>query len=205
MQSFLPVITMPTRVKQQSATLIDHIWTNKVCSRYNSAIILDSLSDHFPVIYFEEGKHQKMHLPDMITRKINKTTIPGFCNLLKSANWSNVINELDPQIAFSNFFKTMDSIHDLAFPEIKMKSRPIKFKHNPWMSSGLKVSKKRKDALFAKKVKCPSDNNIDIFKVYNKLYNKVRRAAKRMYYDKQFFQFASNSKKTWSMIKEVIG
>ena len=51
-KSFLPVITMPTRVKQQSATLIDHIWTNKVCNRYNSAIILDLLSDHFPVICF---------------------------------------------------------------------------------------------------------------------------------------------------------
>ena len=73
------------------------------------------------------------------------------------------------------------------------------------MSSGLKVSKKRKDALFAKKVKCPSDNNVSIFKLYNKLYNKVRRSAKKMYYDKQFINFTSNSKKTWSLIKEVIG
>ena len=91
-KSFLPVITMPTRVKQQSATLIDHIWTNKVCSRYNSGIILNSLSDHFPVVYFEECKHQKVYLPDLTTRKINSTTIPAFCNLLKSASWSNVIN-----------------------------------------------------------------------------------------------------------------
>ena len=31
-KSFLPVINLPTRIKHQSATLIDHIWTNKVCS-----------------------------------------------------------------------------------------------------------------------------------------------------------------------------
>ena len=30
-KSFLPIITLPTRIKHQSATLIDHIWTNKVC------------------------------------------------------------------------------------------------------------------------------------------------------------------------------
>ena len=91
----------------------------------------------------------------------------------------------NPKLAFSNFFKTMDSVRDLAFPEIKVKAKLTKFKHNPWMSSGLKVSKKRKDALFAKKVKCPSDNNVSIFKLYNKLYNKVRRSAKKMYYDNQ--------------------
>ena len=70
-KSFLPVITLPTRVKQQSATLIDHIWTNKVTTSYRSGIILSSLSDHFPVVYFEEGKQQKIQLPDNIKRKID--------------------------------------------------------------------------------------------------------------------------------------
>ena len=58
-KSFLPIITMPTRINHQSATLIDHIWTNKVSSFYTSGIIINSLSDHFPVFYFEEGKYQK--------------------------------------------------------------------------------------------------------------------------------------------------
>ena len=58
-KSFLPVITLPTRIKNQSATLIDHIWTNKRCNIYKSGIIINSLSDHFPVIYIEEGRHEK--------------------------------------------------------------------------------------------------------------------------------------------------
>ena len=84
-KSFLPLITLPTRIKHQSATLIDHIWTNKICSVYNSGIIINSLSDHFPVIYIEEGRHQTVQLPEKLTRKINTKTIPAFCNLLKSA------------------------------------------------------------------------------------------------------------------------
>ena len=204
-KSFLPVITLPTRVKHQSATLIDHIWTNKVCSKYKSGIIINSLSDHFPVVYFEEGKYQKVQLPDKITRKINTTTIPAFCKILRSTSWGNVTNEANPKIAFNNFFETIESVRDLAFPEIKVKPKPTKFRHNPWMSGGLKISQKRKEILFAKKVKCPSDININQFKLYNKIYNKLRRSAKKMYYDKQFLKFARNSKQTWSVIREVIG
>ena len=63
-KSFLPIITLPTRIKQQSATLIDHIWTNKACSFYNSGILINSLSDHFPVFYFEENKYRKVELPE---------------------------------------------------------------------------------------------------------------------------------------------
>ena len=73
------------------------------------------------------------------------------------------------------------------------------------MSQGLKISKKQKDKLFAKKVKCPSEFNINLYKNFNRVYNKVRRSAKKLYYDKQFKKFTHDSKKTWSMIKEVIG
>ena len=52
--SFLLMITLPTRIKHKSATLIDNI--------YNSGIIISSLSDHFPVFYFEKGKHPKIEM-----------------------------------------------------------------------------------------------------------------------------------------------
>ena len=204
-KSFLPLITLPTRIKHQSATLIDHIWSNKVCSVYNSGILINSLSDHFPVFYFEEGKHRRVQLPEKITRKINTKTIPAFCNLLKSTSWNTVTNETNPKSAFSNFFEILDSARDIAFPTIKVKPKPIKFKHSPWMSQGLKISQTNKEKLFAKKVKCPSESNFEKCKQYNKLYNKLRRCAKKIYYDQQFKYFAQNSKQTWAVIREVIG
>ena len=118
-----------------------------------------------------------------------------FCNLLKTTSWSNIVNEREPKSAFGNFFQIIDSARDLAFPEIRVKQKPIKFKHNPWMSKGLKISKKRKDVLFARKVKHSCDKTINEYKDYNKLYNKVRRSAKKLYYDKQFVQFTNDSKK----------
>ena len=174
-KSFLPLITLPTRIKHQSATLIDHIWSNKVCSAYNAGILINSLSDHFPVFYIEEGKHRKVQLPEKITRKINTKTIPAFCNLLKSTSWKTVTSETNPKSAFDNFFEIINSARDIAFPTIKVKPKPIKFKHSPWITNGLKISQNKKEKLFARKVKCPSESNISKFKQYNKLYHKLRR------------------------------
>ena len=204
-KSFLPLITLPTRIKNQSATLLDHIWSNKVCNVYNSGVILNSLSDHFPVFYIEEERQKKIQMPEINTRKINSTTIPAFCKLIKSASWQNVIYEENPKLAFDNFFETFNSVRDISFPEIKVKPKPIKFVHCPWMSVGLKVSQTRKEKLFAKKIKHPTPANLHKFKDYNNLYNKLRRAAKKMYYDQQFKQYIKDSKQTWSVIREIIG
>ena len=69
----------------------------------------------------------------------------------------------------------------------------------------LEIYTKRKEKLFAKKIKRPSNTNIENFKLYNKTYNKVRRAAKKLYYKNQFDRFTRNIKQTWSVIREVTG
>ena len=73
------------------------------------------------------------------------------------------------------------------------------------MSKGLLKSQKRKEKLFAKKIKFPTIDNNEKFKLYNSLYNKLRRAAKKLFYDKQFKKFAKDSKQTWSVIREILG
>ena len=73
------------------------------------------------------------------------------------------------------------------------------------MTNGLFNSHKTKEKLFAKRKKCPTDQNISAFKIYNNLYNKVRRAAKKYYYEKQFSKNTHDIKKTWSIIKELLG
>ena len=89
-------------------------------------------------------------------------------------------------MAFDTFFDIFNSARDVAFPEIKVKQKPMKISHSPWMTKGLRVSQKRKEKLFAKKVKKPSDVNKLHFKNYNTIYNKLRRAAKQMYYILKF-------------------
>ena len=56
-----------------------------------------------------------------------------------------------------------------------------------------------------KKVKKPSELNKQTFKTYNTVYNKLRRAAKKSYHDNQFNIYTRNCKKTWTVIREIIG
>ena len=63
------------------------------------------------------------------------------------------------------------------------------------MSKGLIISQKRKEKLFAKKKKKPSVTNDEHFRIYNTTYNKLRRAAKKLYYLNRFTKFASKKEK----------
>ena len=205
-KSFFPLITLPTRIKQQSATLIDHIWGNKIHDNSKSGILLSSLSDHFPVIYFEGNNRLKGKLSGFIQRrKFNDHSIKNFCDELKTISWQNVINENCPNLAFTNFFEKIDSAVNLHFPLTKIRNSAKNFKHSPWMTNGLFISHKTKEKLFAKRKKCPSNENITAFKNYNNLYNKVRRRAKKIYFEKQFSKNSHDIKKTWSLVKELLG
>ena len=205
-KSFFPLITLPTRIKHQTETLIDHIWGNKVHDNAQSGILLSSLSDHFPVVYFEGNNKQKLKFPAFThKRKFNKQSIKSFCDDLKTTSWQKVTSENCPDLAFSNFFEKINSFVNIHFPVAKIKISLKKFKHSPWMTNGLFNSHKTKEKLFAKRKKCPTNQNISAFKIYNNLYNKVRRAAKKYYFEKQFSKNAHDIKKTWSVIKELLG
>ena len=45
-QGFIPKITLPTRISEQSSTLIDNIYTNNIDDRESSGILLNQISDH---------------------------------------------------------------------------------------------------------------------------------------------------------------
>ena len=77
--SFLPLITLPTRIGHNSATILDHICTNIADDSFDSGIIVSDISDYFPVFYirhfkdkFKEKKSQKK------TRKFHSESIFKF-------------------------------------------------------------------------------------------------------------------------------
>ncbi len=72
------------------------------------------------------------------------------------------------------------------------------------MSSGLLVSRLQKFALSSKYSKDPSEVNKSTFCTYRNIYNKLVRAAKKLYFDREFKKHQSNLKKTWDLIKFAI-
>jgi hypothetical protein len=201
----LPLVTMPTRIANRSASIIDHISTNITDSNYDVGIILSDLSDHFPVFYIQHLKDTKEKAEPIKIRKMDELSKQKFSSLLENHNWDNVLNNPDPVSSFDNFFEYVNNCYEISFPE-KLINPSNKNKINsPWMTQGLLESRKHKQKLFSKKLRKPSPINIQQFKEYNSMYTNLIRKSKQQYYNDKFTAFSKDCKKTWQTINEVLG
>ena len=201
----LPIITQPTRVFGSSATIIDHINVSHKSDHYRTGILLSYLSDHFPIFYTRDCSRKRQNTGYITARKMNNETIQGYKSLLESATWETVLNENRPLNAYNSFFEHIDGSFDLAFPVVQVKHNISKIPLNPWMTRGLLQSRKHKDKLGVKKLRNPTDSNIRNFKIFNSLYNKIIRVAKKKYYENKFEEVSKDIKKTWDITREALG
>ena len=117
----LPLITLPTRITDTTATVLDHISSSQQEDFYDAGIIHSSLSDHLPVFYIKQISINSPPPKLIKTRKINSTTIPAFENLLKTSPWDTITSENRPNHAFNTFLNILNSAVDLSFPEVTSK------------------------------------------------------------------------------------
>ena len=54
-QGFIPHITKPIRITSNSATLIDHLYSNQNHPNYESGIIVTDVADHFGIFHIIYG------------------------------------------------------------------------------------------------------------------------------------------------------
>ena len=202
---FLQIITKPTRVSDNSATLIDHILTNSLCEQFDSYILCHHISDHFPIIHFLKLKKNKIKQLKLKTRNFSQNNVNRFKNALSNYNWSHVTNEANcPQAAYTNFDCTLNSLVDIYFPLTTKKFNCNFHKIEPWMSAGILISRRRKNFLFSEKLKKPTLPNIQLFKQYRNLYNNVIRTAKKNYFQSQIEANSKNLRKTWQLLYNAI-
>ena len=96
-------------------------------------------------------------------------------------------------------------IYDDCFPKTKFKIKPNN-KANPWITRGTAKSFKRKKKNYMKTfLKNRSIQNEKIYKDYRKLFKTITMKYKRKYYSEKLLQFQGDAKKTWRIMKEVIG
>ena len=201
----MPLITQPTRIFGRSATIIDHITTTYRFDRYKAGILLSYISDHMPTFYVRQTPIKSKVSRTIKKRKINENTTPAFKTLLESVPWNIVTEENRPKQAFEKFFERLDVCGDMAFPIVEQKISKRVCPLKPWMTSGLLKSRRQKEKLAAKKMRCPTLINIENYRVFNSIYNKIKRAAIKLYYEGKFQEHKRNVKGTWDTIREALG
>ena len=141
---FYPLISKPTRITNSSATLIDNIFVNNFDECYKCGILLTDLSDHLPVFQITSSLQRVNSTCDNTKyRLINKKAIDQLCQDLEIEDWNDIYNEIDPQLAYDNFYNKFFKLYDKNMPLVKIKN---KRKNNsqkiPWITKGILKSKK---------------------------------------------------------------
>ena len=100
-----PLLTKPTRVTQDSATIIDNIFTNYLGKSFNGIIINDSISDHLPIFTISKciSKRKKTKIEFKTIRNINDTNFKHFIDELSTTDWAEMYQILDVNLAYNYF------------------------------------------------------------------------------------------------------
>ena len=114
---YIPLITKATRITPNSATLIDHIYTNKKQVAATSGILITDISDHFGTFSIIDMKLKKEILYKCrFSRSFNQKNKDIFQNLLQSTDFSSVMELNCPNSAYNTFMKLYTNIFSTAFP-----------------------------------------------------------------------------------------
>ncbi|XP_065662942.1 uncharacterized protein LOC136085555 [Hydra vulgaris] len=203
----IPLINRPSRITENSITLIDNILTTDVYNNnIQKGIIKSDISDHFPIFLTINTILTPNTIKSQTIRKriFNKKNLETFKYQLSMLNWKHINFNEDINVIYNKFFNTFFSVYDANYPvfEITLKPKTLK---NPWITKGLKKSSKIKQNLYIKYLKTKSHANLRIYKNYKTLFEKIRKNLKKNYYSNLITKYKNDSKQIWKILKEITG
>ena len=101
-----PLIDKPTRITISSETLIDNIFTNKLESKLTNGLLINDISDHFPVLticHYNEKLTRCKRPQYILKRQLNDESINAFKTKLGNNSWDTVLNSSNVNVAYNNF------------------------------------------------------------------------------------------------------
>jgi hypothetical protein len=202
-----PVITKPTRITHDTATLIDNIYCKIDCmGSVQSGVLISNISDHLPVfMLFCEPDLKTGDNTAAVTecRTISTPAMQNIVNSVTSTDWT-ILNDLDLESAYSRFIKEIQLSIDKYAPIRPIKKRDII--RMPWMTTGLLNSVKTKDKLYKKCIhKSKGSKAYKRFLEYKKRLQNLKRSRKQQYYKEKLQHNNRNAKKTWQIINSLLG
>ena len=143
------------RVTRQTATAIDHAFTNIIMDNIEikTAIVKTDISDHFPIIFATKNKIDAEITEQYIfKRNISDQSIDKFKQKLRNIDWNNIKILRNVNDAYSKFLEIFLSLYNECFSKIKVKLKTQR-QFNPWITKGIRKSSKKKQELYEKSLK----------------------------------------------------
>ena len=200
---FKQLINSPTRVTENSESLIDHIYVSKEDKISQSGVIQSGISDHF-ITYLTRkktrdfiGKHKTIRI-----RQMKNYSQEAFLNKLKELDWSIVTKiKDDVNLALEKFNTLFVLAIDSVAPE---KDIRIKSRTEPWMDVEILDAMRERDRAQLKANRNKSDKVLrkEFRDKRNKVVNLIKK-GKTNYFSNKIEENKNNPKELWKQFKTL--
>ena len=204
---FYPLISLPTRLTDTTATLIDNIWTNNVVANIGSGLVTVRVSDHLPVFAFVGGTREEERSQGGVRGKrrlVNEGRIRTFAEKLGA--WSfDEVRAMGTEGNVARFRNEFRDLYDESFPLVEVK-RKRRDEEKPWLDNAeFKGLVAEKGELYSRKVKgtLREGEGQRLVGVCREV-NKMRRRLKREYFGQRLGEIAGDLRATWGVLGEVL-
>ena len=130
---YLPYIITPTRITDNTATIIDHIFIKMAKSNKNSIInsgnLFCDISDHLPNFAIIENmtpRNNKQKRP--LIRIFSEKNIEAFREDLSNSKWEEIIANTDAELCYQDFYRHVCQLYEKNFPLVRLSRKRSKDK-----------------------------------------------------------------------------
>ena len=202
--SCLPLIVKPTRVTDNSATLIDNIWTTEAEYNTRNNILYTDISDHFPIISSFSCDNNPISRKEIVKKRFfSNKNIDKFLKEISEISWNDLYVLNCANTAYNSFESMFLKSFESSFPLRNIRTNK-KDELCPYITTGLKNSIKERKRLERLSIKWPLSFKEKYKTFRNKLTN-LLRIAKNKYYIEDLKSKQGNSKATWKILNTVLG
>ena len=201
---YLPRITLPSRITDHSATLIDHIFVKErnPADKSDSGNIFTDISDHFANFYLSQNANPRGHQQKQKVRIFSKKSLTNFIEILQHTQWELLYTQTDPNVCANFFNNIISHAYEKSFPLKFISNKRIKDK--PWISTSLKKSIKKKNHLFYIYTKNRTIENKQKYAKYRNILISCIRQSKKMYFQELFDRKSTRITKMWAVLGKMI-
>jgi len=205
-ENYIPYITCPTRITDKSMTLIDNIFVyhtpSNIDENITSGNLLTDISDHLPnfLIYGENKSPDEIERP--FVRIFSENNIKRFKQHIEDEDtWRKFLQENDCEAATEEYLNIVGAAYENFFPLTRVSRK--RFKDKKWMTKAIRMSCMKKNKLFRKYVKNPTDENKTKWKKYSNCLKATCRKAEEQYFREMINDTAGSLKKLWDNFRTI--
>ena len=201
-------IKKPTRIQNQKASLIDHIWTTEQNKEIVETGTIDGISDHTGI--YMKLKHVQRQKETKITCRSYKQykkekLCEDFTKNLQKTTFYEEIEGKEVDKAMESFMEAIKKAADENAPFRTFKRKDEDNSHVPWFTQELRnLITNKKSILKLYQLYNNPEDKVTLKRLRNKI-NYLKKTLKRTYYTNKINEYKGKPKEIWKVLKGATG